>query len=365
MVNSLKIWISDVGPSLVVELPYCGVALSSSVITGGLRSGIKYVVISHVEEHPVDLAKWIYDLCREIGLKSELTIVHMTAVDVRNYLYERCTTSLGNIEVIATIGLEPPITYPRPRCEASCKHSPSTINIVVVTPVKLEPWCLVELCRLVTEAKVAALLDLEVTSGGLPVISTLTDSVTIVCPEYGSSQVFSGYGTEVGEAIANTVYSIVCRGISRVYPVRDYLKKLHEFGIDLEMLVKLLEKFYVPHPGGDLSKGVKFLENVFKDGNTLSIIAAALKLDQLGRKGLLPGFSREDYLKDSVHLLADELLGLTLSLYLGGWLAVFEYYRIEREKDRVPELRNLPPFLDDIVSALLASALVRSYGGSP
>lgn len=142
----------------------------------------------------------------------------------------------------------------------------------------------------------------------------------------------------------------------------DLEKRLVKEGINLDDLINTALEMYIPHPKlgtkeemvRQLRKGFK---KTFQDVNVCALVIAGLCLEEEGKKGLIPGLSREEYKKDPVHLIADELLGIQIAQYIAGSRALFEFARFDKEKPGI--LRKLPPIMDDIIGGLIAGVLVK------
>ena len=137
-------------------------------------------------------------------------------------------------------------------------------------------------------------------------------------------------------------------------------KRLAEEEINLEDLVNTALKMYIPHTKlGTKKEMAKKLREGFKkafqDINICALIIAGLYLEEAGKKGLIPGLSGEEYKKDPVHLIADELLGIQIAQYIGS-RALFEFERFDRRKPGI--LKKLPPIMDDVIGGLIAGVLV-------
>lgn len=142
----------------------------------------------------------------------------------------------------------------------------------------------------------------------------------------------------------------------------DLEKRLVKEGINLDDLINTALEMYIPDPKlgtkeemvRQLRKGFK---KTFQDVNVCALVIAGLCLEEEGKKGLIPGLSREEYEKDPVHLIADELLGIQIAQYIAGSRALFEFARFDKEKPGI--LRKLPPIMDDIIGGLIAGVLVK------
>lgn len=142
----------------------------------------------------------------------------------------------------------------------------------------------------------------------------------------------------------------------------DLEKRLVKEGINLDDLINTALEMYIPHPKlGTKEEMVQKLREGFKktfqDVNVCALVIAGLCLEEEGKKGLIPGLSREEYKKDPVHLIADELLGIQIAQYIAGSRALFEFARFDKEKPGI--LRKLPPIMDDIIGGLIAGVLVK------
>jgi len=80
-------------------------------------------------------------------------------------------------------------------------------------------------------------------------------------------------------------------------------------------------------------------------------------LEEEGQKGKVPGLNKEEYKKDPVHLIADEILGIQIATYIAGSRALFEFERFDKRKPGI--LKELPPILDDVIGGLISGALVK------
>jgi alpha-ribazole phosphatase CobZ len=144
--------------------------------------------------------------------------------------------------------------------------------------------------------------------------------------------------------------------------VKTLEERLRKIGITLDALVETGMAMYIPDPEiGDQDAVAKLLReeilHSFNDINICAIIVAGLRLEEEGKKGLIPGLSRDEYQKDPVHLIADEILGIQLATYIAGTRALFEFERFDRKKPGI--LDKLPPILDDVIGGLISGCLVK------
>lgn len=132
--------------------------------------------------------------------------------------------------------------------DEGCFYEPGTINVIILTNMRLTPRAQTRAIICVTEAKSAALQDLDVRSTYSPryqATGTGTDQVLVV---EGRGKVVESAGghTKLGELIANAVFSGVKESISLqngLLPGRSVFQRINERNIDLHGLVAGCGKF--------------------------------------------------------------------------------------------------------------------------
>ncbi|MCL2142517.1 MAG: alpha-ribazole phosphatase CobZ [Methanimicrococcus sp.] len=139
---------------------------------------------------------------------------------------------------------------------------------------------------------------------------------------------------------------------------------LNDCGISYEDLEKTAMEFYVPHPGIEtLEKAKSVFGKEFKyavsDPNLQLLIYAGLLLEEEGQNGTLPGISKKSFEKDLSFIIADEVLGETIAGYIAGNKGKFEFVRFDKNKPGI--LKNLGPFMDDIIGGLLGGVSANMY----
>ena len=244
-----------------------------------------------------------------------------------------------------------------PACD---RNPPGTINVLVAVNVPLHDCGLANAFITVTEAKTAALMDTGVMGTG-----TTSDAVSVACP-IGDGGKYAGTATDVGMAIARAVRSAVGASVLKWGNgdrPKDFLTRLDEMGVGEEEMWEAAAGLYVPNPDWD----AEMIREMFnrnlailrKDINVNAMVVAAMSLEGLGKEDALFGLDGGRFLDDPVHLVADELLGMSLSQYIAGTKGLFEYIRYDKKKPGI--LGTLGPFLDDIVASLIGSIMSRIY----
>ncbi len=352
--------------TFIVEFSEPVKAISSTIVGGGLGE------LTHVVFHRVDRdfnepspKAYARSLVLGLGLPVDTSAVFLTAVDV---VREHVELSLGNEDawIIATIGLSPLACIGGSR---AIGYEASTINVLLATSRVLSNNALVDLVSLIASTKTLALVDLGLScSSGGRVFSTITDAVIVASKkedEQGPVEIYGGPATRLGALVAEKLYELILGyGLEK--------KNIHErfqdiFSEPVEWVVdRALEAYRnAPIPGVEYSEVRESirseLELLLKDPNIWALGIAAKSLDYYGRAGSIPSLPRREYLADSKRMVADELLGISLALYINGWKALFSYYWIDRVKNSISGLGDKPMFIDDILASLIGSILSRVY----
>ncbi|MEM1734161.1 MAG: bifunctional adenosylcobinamide hydrolase/alpha-ribazole phosphatase CbiS [Pyrobaculum sp.] len=273
---------------------------------------------------------------RELG---ESTAVFLTAADLKKAFG---VVEEGGLRLVGSVSLSPP----------SCV---GTINLALFVDQPLSTWGLVDLLRTVAEAKCISVVNRFLKCSGRRSPGTVTDAILVGAPADVEETIhFAGFATEVGKRASRLVEKLITELDHFDLFERALGVSKREF---VEAFAELLKK--APLSAAPEEALVE-LEKFLKDPNVWAMVLAASELDALGAAGAIPGLSREEYEKDTVRIVADELLGVSLADYLGGFNAVLTTYWVERVK-KEGGFRELPMFSDDVFSALLAAVYLELY----
>ncbi|WP_297507010.1 alpha-ribazole phosphatase CobZ [Thermococcus sp.] len=131
----------------------------------------------------------------------------------------------------------------------------------------------------------------------------------------------------------------------------ELLQRLEKHGVTMEKMLNTAMELYV---GGEHDKIRKRLERLMlrylDDMNIQSLLMAALLLEE--------NFEVEG---DPVNLVADELIGIDIAEYIGGKMALFNFFYYDTRKPGI--LAELPPFLDDAIGGFIASCMTKLFEG--
>jgi adenosylcobinamide amidohydrolase len=187
-------------PVLVWRLSGPHLVIASGPLGGGI--GVREWVLNATVPMSYDRSDpdvHLTELADGLGLRGP-GVGLMTGVDVG----EVVAAADGGVEVWATVGLT------MPTWAAASEDGPATvgtINIVVRVPTRLSEAALVNAVATATEAKVQALLELDVAATGTP-----TDAVCVLCPLDGPVAAYGGPRSRWGARIARAVHRVVLAG---------------------------------------------------------------------------------------------------------------------------------------------------------
>jgi len=145
---------------------------------------------------------------------------------------------------------------------------------------------------------------------------------------------------------------------------RDIREVLSEMGITEDEIVSAAMELYFPHPGVETrekaeAKFKREMNLALSDPNLALLIYAGVLLESEGLKCNLPSLKQSDYENDLTCLIADEVLGLSIAKYVGGYKGLFDYVRYDKAKPGV--LSRLGPFMDDVVAGLIGGVSANMY----
>ncbi len=291
----------------------------------------------------------------ELGLDRDDPVM-LTAADLRDYRYVR---SEGE-GVIATVGLSNPACHNMHGGYTPLR--PSTINVVAWTSEKLTVSGMLDLFRVISEAKAAAASDLLLRCEGRAT-GTVSDAVAVASFLDDNGYLWAGQATSLGSRLASMTYQAIT---ARPPTPEEMLVRALGMGVEdlVEDAMKLYEKAPVPGYPPQVVRPMVLdeIRRELRDPNVVAFLIAARELDIHGASGTIPGVTAEEFSSDTKKVIADELLATSLSLYINGFKALTATYWSDTLKEKLGlRLSSLPMFEDDIASALAASALSRVY----
>lgn len=145
---------------------------------------------------------------------------------------------------------------------------------------------------------------------------------------------------------------------------RDIEDVLRSMGVSVDDIVSAAFELYFPHPGVETREKAEAvfrreLALALSDPNLALLIYAGVLLESEGLRENLPNIQQSDYDNDLTCLIADEVLGMSIAKYIGGYKGVFDYVRYDKAKPGI--LSRLGPFMDDVVGGLIGGVSSNMY----
>ena len=187
--------------------------------------------------------KWGFEKSQEdlfgvLNIKPEEAELMLTGADMNNLVIRRAAFKDLAVTALVTAGVEGNAL--RTSKDIGAWYEPGTINIIVLTNHRLTSGAATRALVTVTEAKTAALWDMDIRSVQTPLenpaTGTGTDSVIIVAGE-GPEITGTGGHTRMGQLIAETVYDAV----------QEAILKQNGKGRQRHVFERLAERGLTPH----------------------------------------------------------------------------------------------------------------------
>ena len=163
-----------------------------------------------------DPSQSLRKIAEDVGITGR-SVGLMTAVDLRQLVVMREQAEGLWVEGFFTVGVTNAVRAGEPTHHPSHITNVGTINIILITNVRLEVAALVGAIGVATESKTAVLLEKQIRSwsGKIGATGTGTDSMVIAIGD-GPRFRYSGTHTKIGELIGRVVSRGVTEGLSRI-----------------------------------------------------------------------------------------------------------------------------------------------------
>jgi adenosylcobinamide hydrolase len=224
------------------------------------------------------------------------------------------------------------------------EHVEGTINIIVVIDGNPTESCLVSTLITATEAKVAALRELDIRSrfSGVQATGTVTDAVVAAETGRGAPIVYGGPASELGQLVGYCTRKAVKEAVMKAnecMPCRSILSRLKEMHLPVEKLAFELAK--VKSFNADEETIASILVKVLRsDPLSASVVLAAVKVAEEVEAGLVPPeFGQIDALSKGFGEFFSKQAGVSAA----------EYASVD-----------LPLFVKDVLLGMLKNALVKA-----
>jgi adenosylcobinamide amidohydrolase len=259
--------------------------------------------------HTETIQECVARICRAIESPRETTSLLVTGADMNNLsIQER---SFREMRVVALVTAGVLSNAVRMAEDTGRWYEPGTINIILLTNTTLSPRAMTRAIISATEAKTAALWDMDIRSAETgrvhPATGTGTDNILVV---QGTGLPIDNTGghTKMGELIARAVYAGVQEAVRRqngLTPDRHVFHRLHERHVTLFGLADGHRCGCDVDPG-DLARE---LEHILLDPRYAGFVETALALSD--RKELA-AVADLGVFETTCHQVAEELAGRPL-----------------------------------------------------
>jgi adenosylcobinamide amidohydrolase len=269
--------------------------VSSAIYNGGFQKVKAILNVQAPEEYSdrklhENPQKLIIDSAKKLGL-SENFVGMITAAAVEKFSLASKKDGDLAVSVIAT-AVDP--------AGNTCSHAESagetiavqkmegTINIMVVIDGNPTESCLVSTLITATEAKMAALRELDIRSrySGDEATGTITDAMIVAETNRGAPIVYAGPASKLGQLVGYCTRKAVKEAVMKAnerMPCRSIVKRLKERHLPLEKLASELSKV------DGLKVDEKTLAKILRNEPLLaSFLMAAAKIDEDIKKELIP-----------------------------------------------------------------------------
>jgi adenosylcobinamide amidohydrolase len=222
---------------------------------------------------------------KNLGYKNSEFTTLMTGADMDNLSIQK--RSYKDVEVTALVTAGVRGNALRASRDSGSYYGHGTINIIILTNHRLTPNAMLRAIITATEAKTAALLDMDIRSTYIPVdyraTGTGTDNILVVRGD-GPPEKYTGGHTKSGELIAKAVHAGVTEAIYKqngIRPRRDIRQRLRERGLKPDEIAGM-------YFSGENSKKVSNeLEQILSLPFYSSFIETAFTISDEYEKGLI------------------------------------------------------------------------------
>lgn len=225
-------------------------------------------------------------------------------------------------------------------------YEPGTINMILLSNMKLTPRAMTRAIISATEAKTAALMDLDVRSSAAPrryqATGTGTDNILVV-QGTGIPIKLAGGHSKMGELIARAVYQGVLEAVSKQNALvtgRNIFQRLHDRHISLYELVKEAQCDCMAKKG----QATIALEEILMEPRYAGFVETSFALSDAYDRGLITDLSSYQLWCKTI---AEEIAGA----------------KIPRLRDLV-KFEDIPVPLKMSLNALLNGIAFRAVSGS-
>ncbi len=266
--------------------------VSSAIYNGGFKR-VKAILNIQVPEGYSDIKlhedplQLVRIFSRNVCV-SEDYLAMITAAKIENMCHVAKTDRDISVNVVATAGASHGESAGE---KIDADHLNGTINIIVVINGNPTDSCLVAAFVTATEAKTAALIDLDIRSrySGEAATGSITDSLSVATTNTGPVIELGGPASKLGQMVASCVREAVYQAIQKqdgTLPSRSVASRLKARYVPVEKLASELVK--LKSLNADEKTLTTRLNAALTDPLCASFFLAATELDDDVKKGVVP-----------------------------------------------------------------------------
>jgi adenosylcobinamide hydrolase len=337
--------------------------LSSALLNGGLIEAYGIINVQVPEGSGSDMndmhwsspEAFLKKILQGLQLPNDKVVGLMTAAQMKNVVASTEKYDGVTLTVFVTAGATVAVTAGEQAASKSSQFQKiGTINIIIIVDGNLTEGCMVEVVKTATEAKTVALRELDIRSrfSGDLATGTLTDSVAVGCTKKGEPIRYAGTFTILGELIGKCVRQGVKTAIFKQENIesnRPLVERLAERCLSLENIISQISEGKITNESPEYQKLQKHLESIMSDRKIVSLVIAALRLDEDLEKGLIP--TKTD---DTVDQVSFEEIVQSASKCSSG----FSAFALDKAKHH--DKAHLGPFTKFVLQAVLKKARLNS-----
>ncbi|MEA1968549.1 MAG: adenosylcobinamide amidohydrolase [Thermodesulfobacteriota bacterium] len=264
----------------------------------GIKTGISSVANHYLPPpswsmpHDDSLDKTEARIVETIKREKNSTALLMTGADMDNLALASKSFKAMRVCAAVTAGISS--NAQRMSRSTGRYYEPGTINIIIITNMKLSERAMTRTVITATEAKTAALSDMDIRSSYQPLkyqaTGTGTDNIIIVQGK-GEEIDKTGGHSKMGELIAKAVYAGVQKAIflqNGYTTQRNIFQRLHERGISVFSLVKSSTCLCTKQKKNSMAAE---LERILMEPEYISLVDTAFALSDDYEKGVIRDLS--------------------------------------------------------------------------
>jgi adenosylcobinamide hydrolase len=334
--------------------------LSSALLNGGLieANGIINVQVPEGSGSDINDMHWsgpenfLINAANQLQLPKDNVVGLMTAAQMKNVVASTEKYDNVTLTVFVTAGATVAVTAGEPAASKSSQlQKIGTINVIILVDGNLTEGSMVEAVKTATEAKTVAIRELDIRSrfSGDLATGTLTDSIAIGCTKKGEPIQYAGTFTILGELIGKCVREGVKTAIFKqenIVPNRPLIERLEDRCISLETIVSQVSGGKITSKSPEYQKLQKQFELFLSDRKIVSLVIAALRLDEDLAKGLIPKKTTDTV--DQVSF--EEIVQSALKCPEG------DFSEFSFSKEKPGDEAQLGPFTKCVLNAILKKA---------